>query len=322
MKEIQISVVIPLFNKEKHILETLASVLYQRYPVSEIIIVDDGSTDNGAEIVAQAKISNLRLIRQQNQGVSAARNAGIAAAKYPYIAFLDADDHWLPFFTEEMFHLIQRFPDAKAYTSRYQCVEPGDKYVDAKIHLDGVDPYGMLLDNYFEMASKGDLPFMMSSTMVRKEVFDAIGGFPVGEKMGEDQDIFAKIALHGDIAYCPNITLLYHRDSDNRACDIHIPSEECGFSKRLHAMTNELIDETGLSQDITRYSAAHLCHLAKRNLMHNKPAVALQLLSDKRCRAKPKHFVALSLWAYMQTFNQSVAKLLFRNKTTPVPNSL
>ncbi len=306
--------VIPLFNKEKHILATLESVTSQHYPVSEIIVIDDGSTDCSADVVASSNINNLRLVRQNNQGVSAARNTGIKAARFPYVAFLDGDDQWLPFFTEEMAHLIQRYPDASAYTSRYQCVESGNKFVDPKIYLNDVDPYGMIMHNYFELASKGDLPFMMSSTLVKKDIFERIDGFPVGEKMGEDQDVFARIALHGYIAYCPNINLLYHRDTDNRACDNNVPYEECGFSKRLHEIVNCSTFDEKLRQDIIRYTAAHLCHLAKQNIRNQNPAVALKLLRDKRCFTKPKHLIALSLWASFQQVYLALIALLSGQK--------
>ena len=89
-----ISVVIPLYNKEKQIKRTLQSVLTQTFQDFEIVIVNDGSTDNSTIEVEKIKDSRIRLIHQENAGVSAARNKGIEEAKYELIAFLDADDEW------------------------------------------------------------------------------------------------------------------------------------------------------------------------------------------------------------------------------------
>lgn len=89
-----ISVVIPLYNKEKQIKRTLQSVLTQTFQDFEIVIVNDGSTDNSVIEVEKLKDPRIRLVHQKNAGVSAARNKGIEEAKYELIAFLDADDEW------------------------------------------------------------------------------------------------------------------------------------------------------------------------------------------------------------------------------------
>ena len=89
-----ISVVIPLYNKEKQIAKTLQTVLNQTYQNFEIVIVNDGSTDGSVEEVLRISDSRIRLVNQENGGVSAARNRGIDEAKGEYIAFLDADDLW------------------------------------------------------------------------------------------------------------------------------------------------------------------------------------------------------------------------------------
>ena len=88
------SIVIPLYNKQDCIRQALDCVFNQSFQDFEVIVVDDGSTDRGAEIVREYKDERLRLVSQKNSGVSAARNAGIAAAHNSWIAFLDADDIW------------------------------------------------------------------------------------------------------------------------------------------------------------------------------------------------------------------------------------
>ncbi len=292
MNNIKFTVIIPLFNKADHILRTLNSVAWQKYPAAEIIVIDDGSTDDGPLIVKKANLKNVRLIHQANQGVSAARNNGVALASHEYIAFLDADDQWLPLFLDEVARLIIKFPQAKFFGTNYQIVESENTYSDANISLENVNPEGELLDDYFKIASQGDLPFTMSSMVIQQSLINTIGGFPLDEPIGEDQDLFCRVALNTNIAYSPNIHSLYHKDVKNQASKNNIPSTECGFSIRI---TKEALKKPKMKNvdNMLKYSATHLCHLAKLNIGDGNYSQARELLSDPRCKLKPKHLVGL-----------------------------
>ena len=307
MNKPQFSVVIPLYNKEQHIIRTLNSIAKQSYAANEIIVVDDGSTDNGPQLVSECNIENVTLVQQKNGGVSSARNTGISLAKHEFIAFIDADDQWLPLYLEEIANLVAKFPQAGVYATHYQIIEPGNQYVNAKVNLKNIDPTGELLADYFDVASKGDLPFTMSSMTVRKSLVNNNGNFPLNEPMGEDQDFFARAALATDIAYSPNIQSLYHRDATNRACHLTIPHQECPFSVRIsnQAMNSKQTQASKMS--MLRYSAAHLCHIAKLNIMGGQFSRARTLLSDPRCKLKPKHRYGLLIWSWIKqslTFGQ------------------
>lgn len=300
MNKIKFSVVIPLYNKASHIIRTLESIRAQKHPASEIVIVDDGSTDNGPELIEQANYPNVRLIKQVNQGVSAARNTGISEASHENIAFLDADDQWLPLFLTEIAHLIVKFPKARFFGTSYQIIEAGNNYIDAKIKMPPADPEGTLIDDYFGIASQGDLPFTMSSICIKKSLFEDIGDFPIGEPIGEDQDLFCRAAINGKIAYSINIHSIYHKDAENQASRENIPKEECPFSERvtLAATNKELsIDKR---KSMLRYSAAHLCHLARLNISAGRFHQARALLADPRCKLKPKHLIALYCYSWMK----------------------
>jgi len=108
-----LSVVIALFNKAAYIKRTIESILWQTVLPQEIIIVDDGSTDGGGEIVESFQNPRIRLIRQKNQGVSVARNNGVKESKGELIAFLDADDAWKPRFLEVILNLKQKIPSGR-----------------------------------------------------------------------------------------------------------------------------------------------------------------------------------------------------------------
>ena len=314
MKTPTISVVIPLYNKAQHIERTIKSVLSQQVEVSEIIVVDDGSTDNGADVVKNLAVENLVLIQQVNQGVSVARNIGVSVATSDYVAFLDADDQWLPFFTQEIQGLITRFDDCGMFATRYQCVEGEEQLVDAKILLDSVNPDGYRLNNYFEVASRGDLPFMVSSVVVSKAYFEHIGGFPVNEPMGEDQDFFANAALQGGIAYSPNIHVHYHRDASNRAMDALIPVNLCPFATRLYASLARGKYKTQLARSIEKYCATHGLFIAKQNIQRGNYDVALSILRKPMCSHRFARYTALKLVATLLNAKKRLVQLISISK--------
>ena len=116
------SVIIPLYNKEAEVAATLRSALEQSLRPLEVIVVDDGSTDRSAEVVVSFRSPLIRLIRQPNAGVSAARNRAIAEARGEYVALLDADDRWRPGFLAEIAAMIERWPDCGLYATAFDIV--------------------------------------------------------------------------------------------------------------------------------------------------------------------------------------------------------
>ena len=124
-----VSVIIPTYNREALVCRAIQSVLNQSYQNFEIIVVDDGSTDNSANIVRAINDDRIRLFSQKNCGVSAARNKGIELAVSDLIAFLDSDDQWTPKFIETVLKLKDKFPQAGAYVTAYQICD-----IDGRIH--------------------------------------------------------------------------------------------------------------------------------------------------------------------------------------------
>jgi len=288
----KISVVIPLFNKGPQILDTIESAMDQTLPAEEILIIDDGSTDKAEQLVvalilSDPKYQRVRLISQKNGGVSSARNLGVELSVGNYVAFLDADDIWERHFLEEISNLIDDFPKAKAYATRYQKVASGEQYVDPLIRDQRELNSPKVLNDYFAISAKGDLPFMTSSVCIEKNVFDTLGGFPLKETMGEDQDLWAKIALNTEMVISPKVLAFYHLDSLNRACEMNCPTEECGFSRRLHlAVLENRIPEKAVDS-ILKYTATHILHLVRLNTASKNFESAWRLLDDPRCKLLP-----------------------------------
>ena len=209
-----ISVVIPLYNKEKSIAQTLECVLNQTYKDFEVIVVDDGSKDNSAAIVAQFTDTRIHLIRQENGGVSAARNRGIEEAQGKYVAFLDADDVWLTDHLESLVNLIRQYSQCRAWSSNYVNNINGTDYniILNKIPFKGESG---ILTNYFEICSCSHPPVCSITTCVEKSLLKEIGGFPVGITSGEDLLTWARIAIKTDWGYTKKATAVYMMPATN-----------------------------------------------------------------------------------------------------------
>ncbi|WP_346701314.1 glycosyltransferase family A protein [Barnesiella sp. An22] len=208
----KISVVIPLYNKEKQIAHTLQSVLNQTFQDFEIVIVDDGSTDGSVAEVEKFSDSRIRLIHQKNAGVSAARNRGIEAAKGDLIAFLDADDVWMPEYLATQYHLSQKYPDCNVFACNYEFRDTEGKVTPTIIRKLPFTREDGILSNYFKVASCSHPPLWTSAVMVKKQAIQGIGGFPVGIKSGEDLLTWAKLAVKGKIAYSRTPLAVFIRD--------------------------------------------------------------------------------------------------------------
>lgn len=197
---LMITVVIPLYNKENTIVTALESVLAQTYQDFEVVVVDDGSTDNGAAVVEGYTDPRIRIIRQENAGVSAARNCGIEAARGEYVAFLDADDEWLPEFLEEIVTLQNEFPTSRAQATNYTINSRGVKSPNILRRIPFQGMHGVLF-NYFEVASYSHPPVWTSALCIERKFLQEIGGFPLGITSGEDLLTWARIAVHTHWAY-------------------------------------------------------------------------------------------------------------------------
>ncbi len=205
------SVVIPLYNKEQTIARAIDSILAQSLQAFEIIVVDDGSTDEGVRVVQSFEDHRIHLLSQPNQGVSSARNQGIAMARYEWIAFLDADDAWTPEHLEEMRRLKVCYPEAKLLASNYTIVDPSGQ---TRSPIDttqlGISGERGVLCDYFLIASKMAPPLWTGAVVVERESLCRVGCFPLGVGMGEDLLAWAKLAIAHPIAYSKNATAYYH----------------------------------------------------------------------------------------------------------------
>lgn len=216
-----ISVVIPLFNSRDTIIQCVNSVLNQTRPdlIGEIIIVDDGSTDGSSDLVEHEYGSNkkVNLIRQKNRGVSAARNTGIRAAKYGWIALLDSDDVWLPEKIEKQWEQIQKYLQICfiGCNRNQENIHWGKKVND---NLYALNLRHILIKNWPHT----------STAMIKRGVFREVGLFNERMYYAEDGDMWNRIALRYPLFYIPV--------SYEIAGNYKIPFGESGLSANLKEM--------------------------------------------------------------------------------------
>ena len=201
------SIVIPLYNKEKYVAQTLQTVLKQNFSDFEIIIINDGSTDSSAKIVQGFSDTRIKYFSTENQGAAEARNLGIEKSTSPYIAFLDADDLWLENHLEELKNLIERFPNAGMYANRYQLIfKKGNTYQPSFFGI--ADDYEGVVKDYFAAS----LHYAIASSIsiaVPKSIFAEVGNFKQYISSGQDTDMWIRIALHSKIIIGNKLTSSY-----------------------------------------------------------------------------------------------------------------
>lgn len=205
-----ISVVIPLYNKEKLIGDTIQTVLNQTFQDFEIVVVNDGSTDNSVAEVEKINDPRIRLINQKNAGVSVARNRGIQEAKGEYVAFLDADDKWHQDYLGVIDKLIKKYPECDVFSARYQFIDEYGHYSDSIIRGIDCKCSSCRLDNYFHVASISHPPIWTSAVVVSRQALISVGGFPIGVTTGEDLLTWAKLALKYKIVLCNRVLAIYY----------------------------------------------------------------------------------------------------------------
>ena len=208
------SVVIPLYNKEHYIENTIRSVLSQTCTDYEVIVVDDGSADRSLELARKYECDKVRVIAQENQGVSVARNTGILNARGEYIAFLDADDEWRPEYLMTIHSLIEKYPESAIFVTAY-AVNMGNGKINYSTRL---NPRTGCLPSYWLTLAKGYDFVWTSATVMRRTVLIDAGLFKPGEKIGQDLDMWARVArINPKVAYSSRICVNYNRAAEQNA---------------------------------------------------------------------------------------------------------
>jgi glycosyltransferase involved in cell wall biosynthesis len=220
-----VSIIIPAYNAEKFIVETIKSVQRQTFSDFEIIVVDDGSTDQTASLVMQLEEPRLRVLSVEHQGLSATRNRGVAASEGKFLAFLDADDLWTP-------NTLQLYVEALTanaaadlsygwtYFWNYDLNNSSDVTKLISHSATGATAYRAMLER--NIVGNG------SNIFVRRSAFDAVGGFDQDLTHGEDWEFCFRVALQGEVALVPQ-PLVYYRQHSTSICSDFEPAKTSFF---------------------------------------------------------------------------------------------
>ena len=242
-----VDVIIPSFNAAKYLPAAIESVVSQTFDDWRILIVDDGSTDNTAEVVApflDRLGPKIRYIKQDNRGVSAARNTAFLASTSEFLALLDADDMWLPCRLSESLNVLAERPQAGLSYGLIRTIDPegrlGSPWVGNLTHAQGrIAPY--IYTRTVELPSP--------TITLRKKCIDEVGVFDESLRVTEDRDLWLRIALRYEVAFVPNILALYRVSPSSLSTDPkrmlqaqlkfirkHYGADGCGLFPRQAAM--------------------------------------------------------------------------------------
>lgn len=287
------SVVIPLYNKALSIRETLRSVLSQSFIDFEVIVVNDGSTDGSLKEVGATIDPRIRLISQQNQGEAGARNVGISHANAQYIAFLDADDLWSSNHLAVVDSLIDQFPEAGVFATRYS-VKCGDLLSELPTFRSLIDNSRGTVEDYFKAMVRCPLFILPSCAVVPLSVFQIVGGFSFGQKLGADQDMWSRITVAGyKIAIDKETTVTYREDAENRACVYHRIESVLPYCQNLQGMLDRSEVPAHLVASAKLYVQYHLLNVARDLFASGNLKGGFAQLSDARLCLHPFAVVKL-----------------------------
>lgn len=244
------SIIIPLYNKENFIENTLKSVSAQTFHDFEIIIINDGSTDKSEEKALNFNDSRIRYFLKENGGASSARNKGIEEAGSNFITFLDADDYWYPDFLQEMFDAIHRFPEQKVFSAAIE-IETSKKVIPAHYSIEKTGNYELV--DYLKASLKQSV-LCSSCAVFHKDIFEEIGNFDLNIKSGQDTDLWIRIGLKHKIVFSWKILARYIYDQNSLSKNTSLINNKINLSKFKEAEKSN--PELKRFLDLNRFSLA------------------------------------------------------------------
>lgn len=313
-----ISVVIPLYNKAHTIVDTLKSVLNQSYQEFEVIIVNDGSSDNGVEVIQNfTKDDRVVIINQENQGVSVARNVGVANANFDHVAFLDGDDYWLEGYLEAMVKAINAFSEAAMYCSAgfikhasgNETKRLDDKLENKITKIDFFQNPGVYLHT--------------SAAVVKKSIFNLTDGFPVGMKRNQDFALFFSVALKGDVVYSGIPLSVYNGGVPGQATQTSFEKVMVHVVNRFNYVHKYWLESDRSKRNYLVYTLYELRHLILGFIRQNKFANIKYFLSNLN-KDIVKQFWFYEVFMYPKSIMKPISiafilfsKVLWRQKGFP-----
>lgn len=249
------SIVIPVYNKGNFVGTTLKSVLSQTFTDYEIIIVNDGSTDNSESVIQAFQQDKIQYFSKENEGVSAARNYGLTQAQGDFICFLDADDYWYPEFLATMKTYIEKVPEQQVFACAIE-IATQNKTFAAQYSIPQKSDYKIV--DFFD-ASQQECVLWTSSVAFHKSVFETVGNFDTNIRKGEDTELWIRIGLEYPIVFIWKIVARYVYAESGVSRNLDYFFEPYTFEK--YAETEKTNPKLKQYLDLNRFSAVIKCKL-------------------------------------------------------------
>lgn len=265
------SVIIPLYNKEDHIESTIKSILNQAFKDFEVIIINDGSTDESVKKIEPIIDSRFKIINQANKGVSHARNVGIDKSKGHYIALLDADDFWYENHLLDLEKLIKKFPEAGLFCNNYE-ISYNNKLIKPAAFNFKYSNYPTIIKDYFKSSIINSIAWT-SSVAFTKESFVRIGKFNLKLRTGQDIDLWIRYALRYTIVFSPKISMRYHNFDVNSL-------SKTEYNNERYNLINNYIKEEKTNNSLKKYLDINRYALAIRCLLNNEKSLYKKLKKE------------------------------------------
>jgi len=302
------SVVIPAYNAGSTIARAIDSVLAQTWSENEIIVVDDGSTDDTENLVRQ--YDRVKYCKQENQGQSVARNRGILEATFDWIAFLDADDEWYPDKIEMQWKILEKNPFLMWCATNYDIYD-GDRS-SPRIRTDaaiGAADHRGVISNYFEKAGKGCCQISTITLVVRKSVFDKVGFFDADLRSAEDTDMWWRIAhLYPEIGFIPRSLARVNLDNADAVLSRRRLESKRGKVERLIVEKHlELAAQSGHLAGFERLAQLRIQKAVVMMLFHGHGQDANETIEQFSGLFRPEQRIVLSL---LSRFPQATSRAM------------
>ena len=267
------SVIMPLYNKQDTVIESIQSILAQTVQDFEIIIVDDGSSDDSAARAESVSDPRVSVLRKKNGGVSAARNYGVARAKGDYICFLDADDLWLPNHLEALQELISAVPDAGLYATRFR-----QESIDGSVYSPDLgNKYILEFDNVFNTELEQRSVLNTNSICMQHRIFVDAGGFVEGERIGEDTSLWYRVAAFYKVAIINVVTTVYRLEYSGAISVNGSMNREWSFLQFYEeSIKDSTVIDSEKKQTIARFINRYLHSLVRHDLLDGKRKAAAE----------------------------------------------
>lgn len=282
------SVIIPLYNKESYISETIESVLNQSFNDFEIIIVNDGSTDLSQSKVELIDDSKIRLHSIKNSGVSFARNFGVSKAQGQLLAFLDADDIWLPNHLQDLKYLFDSYPNCGLYAKAYASRKHNQDIISYYNGIPNSSLWDGVLDDYFKSSLYNSIAHT-SAVAIPKKTFLKLGGFNENYNSGEDIDLWIRLALNYKVAFSNKVSSIYRLTNEQSITSTSLVNRHF---MDLDAFNSEAKTNPSLHKylDLNRLSLAYQYKLEGHS---KKSKQYLQAINNENISGLQKHLLRL-----------------------------